>query len=702
MPRVQTYGAPQVGPASTTQARFRAADFGAAGEVVGRGAQNLSNTMREVGEQQAKTRADDLLLQAETKFKEVRNGFKAKSGRDAADAVGGTKESIGRIYDEVLGAADPVVRKYAEPRLKQYRALYDSDVGSHAIEQENVYQDQVGISRMTNFAENAKLSWDKPDLHTQFIESGKEQLRLNLSRKGLGDPEIIKAEERKYITGIRLGVVDQLLASDRQDDAIAYGEAHADELTADGQANLDNLLKAPKQLRFAISAADKVFGAETAPNTKAGAGPAYSSSSYFKHGIVPIEGGTDKNGAFLTSPKGAIGPAQVMPGTAPEAAKLAGLPYDEKRYKTDPAYNLAIGQAYYNQQLKTYGDPVKAAAAYNAGPGRVNEAVATAKQKGGSWQDHVPAETKKYIASFKKRMGIAAPVDGVDEADVYARLDAVAQSEGWTPEQKKLAQEEVDRRVSRVTRIKAAEQNDAYDAAVSKAVALGDNFTDVSQIGSAYNLMTPQQQMTIANMAHANVKAKVAAEAPKAYGDVFNGFNNMSLYVPQEFMKTNLAPYRNQMTPAEYSKLTATQARLQAGGDEVSRRASILSTISFYSKIDKAELDPKSYPENFTRVFDEMDTFIKDVTGGKRKPTDEELKAAYQRATMTVVVPGAVFGMRWPNEKRRFEVDPGQEFKVEMSDAVRNKIIAAARARGRQLTENQITQAYIAGKGKDW
>lgn len=699
MARVATYGAPQVGTVQTTGARFRAADVGAAGEAFGKGLQGLGAQLSGIADDQAKTRADDLLLQAETKFKEVRNGFKAKSGRDAADAVGGTQESIGRIYDETLGAADPMVRKYAEPRLKQYRALYDGDVGNHAIEQENVYQDQVGISRMSNFAENAKMSWDKPVLHTQFIESGKEQLRQNLSRKGMGDPEIIKAEERKYITGIRLGVIDQLLAADRQDDAIAYGDAHADELTADGQANLDNLLKAPKQLRFAISAADKVFGAETLPNTKAGTGPAYSSGSYFKHGIVPIEGGADRNGAFRTSPKGAIGPAQVMPDTAPEAARLAGLPYDEQKYKTDPAYNLALGQAYYNHQLKTFGDPVKAAAAYNAGAGRVNQAVATAKEKGGSWQDHVPAETKKYVANFKKRMGIAAPVDGVDEADVYSRLDAVAENEGWTPEQKKLAQEEIDHRVNRVTRIKAAEQNDAYDAAVSKAVALGDNFTDVSQIGSAYNLMTPQQQMTMTNMAQANIKAKVSAEAPKAYGDVYNGFNNMSLYTPQDFVKTNLEPYRNRMTPEEYSRLTAAQSRLLSGGDEVSRRASILSTISFYSKIDKADLDPKEEPENFTRVFDEMDTFVKDVTGGKRKPTDEELKAAYQRATMTVMVPGMLWGT---NEKRRFEVEPGQEFKVEIPDTVRNKIISAAKARGRQLTENQITQAYIAGKGKDW
>ena len=185
-------------------------------------------------------------------------------------------------------------------------------------------------------------------------------------------------------------------------------------------------------MRFAISAADKVLRL-TAP-TQGWHSPAYS-SGVISSIYCPYRGRHDKNGAFRTSPKGAIGPAQVMPDTAPEAARLAGLPYDEQKYKTAPAYNLALGQAYYNHQLKTFGDPVKAAAAYNAGAGRVNQAVATAKEKGGSWQDHVPAETKKYVANFKKRMGIAAPVDGVDEADVYSPR-CRAENEGWTPEQK--------------------------------------------------------------------------------------------------------------------------------------------------------------------------------------------------------------------------------------------------------------------------
>lgn len=401
------------------------------------------------------------------------------------------------------------------------------------------------------------------------------------------------------------------------------------------------------------------------------------------------------DGKPLTSSAGAVGIMQVMPGTGPEAAALAGLPWDEKRFRTDKDYNRALGVAYFNKQLETFGDPVVAAAAYNAGPGKVQAAL----KQGGNWLQALPKETQDYVANFQKKTGAMQSARRWDKESWYANIDKRATAEGWSFERTERAKDFADKQIARDEGLLARQADAAYDDAIAKANAMGDNFTDISQLGSSFRQMTPQQQMTMTNMAQANAKAKISAEAPKAYGNVYNGFNNMSLYVPQDFMNTNLEPYRNRMTPAEYSRLTALQARLQAGGDEVSRRAAVTSTISFYSKIDKADLDPKTEPENFTRVFNEMDNFIKDVTGGKRRATDEELKKAYERATMTVMVPGMLWGT---NEKRRFEVEPGQEFKVEISDEVRNKIIAAARARGRQLTENQITQAYIAGKGKDW
>jgi hypothetical protein len=102
------------------------------------------------------------------------------------------------------------------------------------------------------------------------------------------------------------------------------------------------------------------------------------------------------NGQPLRSRAGAIGIAQVMPRTAPEAARLAGLPFDAQRYRNDPQYNAALGQAYFQEQLRQFGDPALAVAAYNAGPQRVRSAL----QRGGqNWIAHVPRETQQYVAN---------------------------------------------------------------------------------------------------------------------------------------------------------------------------------------------------------------------------------------------------------------------------------------------------------------
>lgn len=114
------------------------------------------------------------------------------------------------------------------------------------------------------------------------------------------------------------------------------------------------------------------------------------------------------NGQPLTSRAGAIGIAQVMPGTAPEAARLAGLPWDANRYRTDPQYNAALGEAYFQKQLADFGREDHAVAAYNAGPGRVRAAI---RRGGENWLAHVPAETQAYVQKVTGGRG-AAPQGG--------------------------------------------------------------------------------------------------------------------------------------------------------------------------------------------------------------------------------------------------------------------------------------------------
>lgn len=132
--------------------------------------------------------------------------------------------------------------------------------------------------------------------------------------------------------------------------------------------------------------------------------------------MLQIESGGrqfNADGSPVVSPKGAVGIAQIMPGTAPEAASLAGLPYDPARLTSDPQYNQALGKAYYQKQLATFGSPEIAAAAYNAGPAAVSRALALASKDGSSYLDHLPQETQDYVAKVAGGNNGALPQDAL-------------------------------------------------------------------------------------------------------------------------------------------------------------------------------------------------------------------------------------------------------------------------------------------------
>lgn len=190
-------------------------------------------------------------------------------------------------------------------------------------------------------------------------------------------------------------------------------------------------------------------GASAQPTANNGAGPsapatpspsADNGTGDIFNRMIGIESGGkqfDDSGAPLTSPKGAVGVAQVMPGTAPEAAQYAGLPYDEQKYRTDPNYNAALGRAYFDHQVQTFGDPGMAAAAYNAGPGAVTDAVAKAQKSGGSYLSYLPAETQAYVqqamgGSAGQAINAAAPQAG-QSSSLPANASALSATAGTMP-----------------------------------------------------------------------------------------------------------------------------------------------------------------------------------------------------------------------------------------------------------------------------
>ena len=116
--------------------------------------------------------------------------------------------------------------------------------------------------------------------------------------------------------------------------------------------------------------------------------------------MLQIESGNNqfkKDGSLVVSPVGAIGAAQIMPGTGPTAAALAGEEWSLERLKSDPEYNKKLGKAYYQSLVSQFGDPIYAAAAYNGGPERVKKAIEESKRSGRDWSEYLLPETQNYV-----------------------------------------------------------------------------------------------------------------------------------------------------------------------------------------------------------------------------------------------------------------------------------------------------------------
>jgi len=103
--------------------------------------------------------------------------------------------------------------------------------------------------------------------------------------------------------------------------------------------------------------------------------------------------------ASISSSAGAIGLMQLMPGTAQEVARSLGLRYEHARL-SDPEYNVRLGTQYLASMLRRYdGRAEDALAAYNAGPGRINQWRQRPEYRDRDvFMEHIPfRETRHYV-----------------------------------------------------------------------------------------------------------------------------------------------------------------------------------------------------------------------------------------------------------------------------------------------------------------
>jgi soluble lytic murein transglycosylase len=105
------------------------------------------------------------------------------------------------------------------------------------------------------------------------------------------------------------------------------------------------------------------------------------------------------------SSAGARGLMQLMPQTAQRVARDLGVQHTTAKLTADPAHNVLLGQTYLAMRLERYrGASILAAAAYNAGAGRVDEWIERfgdprdPRVDAIDWIETIPfSETRNYV-----------------------------------------------------------------------------------------------------------------------------------------------------------------------------------------------------------------------------------------------------------------------------------------------------------------
>ena len=305
------------------------------------------------------------------------DGVYAAKGRDALGTVDKVAPEFERVQAEL-------VESIRDPRAKAQFLNYaagqrDSILGrvqTHATREYEGYvaaEFTASVANSVDAAARAAAEGRFDDQAREF-QNGLQVIRA----KGVMDgapAELVRQQEMVYTSSVHKTAVDTLLAQGDVDGAMAYFDANGDEVLSTDAAQLQSKLRPQLIARSAYAILDGIDAGVTPAAVGAGAtvdevwdALTHRESRGRQH---------NADGSVVTSPKGAVGVAQVMPTTGPIAAKYAGVAWDPERLKSDPDYNATLGRAYLQAQLDAFGSMPLALAAYNAGPGAVSKWIAS-------------------------------------------------------------------------------------------------------------------------------------------------------------------------------------------------------------------------------------------------------------------------------------------------------------------------------------
>ncbi len=691
MPRVPHYDPNRVSPATTTDARLRAASnpvgLGPSIARFGESIADFAEAQDKIDALYDDTASRKAALEFTAKAQEVVASYQGELGLNAIsqrEAAEKALQSLRRDHEGKMAAGR--MRALFDERTAGIFEKSRSEIGSHAVKQVKLEADRTQKAQLIQFQEMAAASFDDPEKIAAAIESGLSVIEAQQELHGFGDEEFaIRALD--YESGAHRAVVERMLAKGDVSAADAYRLAHEDRLNAKDELAIAASLKEPLQKRDWTSALQDIL-AGLEPSE---AGEAVEDVTF----QMPLEGKVTSrygakrgsrmhNGVDIAAPIGSqinpIAPGKVVTVSSDKDSGLFVV--------VDHGNGITSSYSHMGKQSVQVGDDVT-----------MTSGLGVVGMTGRSTGPHVHMVVRKNgeLIDPLKLVGTTGAVKQGprrwDMGDVLGRIDEVGRANGWQFEKiegvKALARERIEMDELLQRRSEAEADREAADI----VARMGDGFTSINQLpASVRERLSGQDLREWASVADRNATPKPVA----ANGDIALGLQLLQIDDPEAFKSTSLLKYRGLVAPDEFEKLVLKQAEMRKP-EALQLMSGITKAITYGEKFGGIEKLDDRERAVISQIM-ESELRLRAKSTGKL-PTEEDFQAAFKSATREIKT------TRWTWLGQREGSLPRYKLQTEnIPESVKGKVIDRFKAvYGREpKTDDELAAAYRLGKGVHW
>lgn len=650
-------------------------------------------------------RADNAaLMDAEAKLSQHRldlmfnqnGGVYTRQGKDALDITNQTLPQFDKQAEQIgMGLTNARQKDQFQRIVQNQRLGLSGELNRYEHTQRNAFYDQADQANIATSLDGAVKYANDPEQVAFYRSKGAYVLGEMGMRKGMA-PQAILEQQRQFDSQVASSVIQRLVTSDPLQAQQYYAQSAAT-MTAADQIKAQKLLGTSVRQQMATKMAADIWD-------KGEVGQAALPAL-----IMQAESAGNQN---AVSPKGALGVMQLMPETAEEVSRELGIPYSKERLATDPNYNAALGTAYINKMLGRFdGNQTLAVAAYNAGPGMVEDWIngtnktgknpskvqlPDPRQGGAAAQEFIQKipfqETRNYTANI---MSQAAPT--VPASQKYA--DGLQQANTiQDPQLKKFVMDNLDDR----KKAYEAQTNALYDQA-SKYVLDGGFSTIPAQL---INNLPGDELVKLQRMDDYRRKG---TEPTTDYGKLQEFLQMPTDRLASMGLEKDIRPY---LSNSDFNTVrTAWQKAQNGDGSAQKVAAGKEKAINFamgMARIVTGDSKAAMAPENlkkqqqFRSAMQERQDSFRMKFG--REPNIQETEELAQQLLITVTLTGGgrLFGDKeqalWetkPEDLANTYLNKGDLSYDKIPPNDRREIINALRASGQQASEANIIAAYV-------